>query len=289
MQLETAQAPGQTGMSHYQDEPENDVLRGTAAPLALPDALESEALVLNLEASLRVLNDRQLFAWTQGLLQCVLRHEALICLTRKSDADSFEATSYSTDTSAAESIHQLCRQEPEFTLGLIQEWQARRYQAVLRDIDGAALAPGNVLQKELSRLGASRVIGHGTYDASGLTHSFFLFACRPDDVGPQQLRLVEMLVPFLHSAWMRTQVNLGGERGDKGNGASAAGRDLLTEREKEVLRWMYLGKSNHEIGMILGISPLTVKNHVQAILRRLDVQNRAQAVGKAFKLHILSC
>ncbi len=67
------------------------------------------------------------------------------------------------------------------------------------------------------------------------------------------------------------------------------GRDILTQREQEVLRWVYLGKSNLEIGMILGISPLTVKNHVQEILRRLDVQNRAQAVGKAFKLHILSC
>ena len=39
--------------------------------------------------------------------------------------------------------------------------------------------------------------------------------------------------------------------------------------------------------MILGISPLTVKNHVQKILRRLDVLNRAQAVGKALALRIL--
>jgi DNA-binding CsgD family transcriptional regulator len=39
--------------------------------------------------------------------------------------------------------------------------------------------------------------------------------------------------------------------------------------------------------MILTISPLTVKNHVQKILRRLNVLNRAQAVGKALSLRIL--
>ena len=36
------------------------------------------------------------------------------------------------------------------------------------------------------------------------------------------------------------------------------------------------------------ISPLTVKNHVQKILRKLNVVNRAQAVGKALELRILT-
>ena len=47
------------------------------------------------------------------------------------------------------------------------------------------------------------------------------------------------------------------------------------------------GKSNQEIGTILGISPLTVKNHVQKILKKLRVQNRAQAVGKAIALRLI--
>jgi len=49
-----------------------------------------------------------------------------------------------------------------------------------------------------------------------------------------------------------------------------------------------VGKSNIEIGTILTISPLTVKNHVQKILRKLNVQNRTQAVGRALALRILS-
>jgi hypothetical protein len=40
--------------------------------------------------------------------------------------------------------------------------------------------------------------------------------------------------------------------------------------------------------MILKISSLTVKNHVQKILRNLDVLDPTQAVGKALALRILN-
>jgi len=39
----------------------------------------------------------------------------------------------------------------------------------------------------------------------------------------------------------------------------------LSKREKEVLYWVALGKTNWEIGMILDISLYTVKNHIKSI------------------------
>ena len=42
-------------------------------------------------------------------------------------------------------------------------------------------------------------------------------------------------------------------------------------------RW---GTSQREIGRLLGISPLTVKNHVQRILVKLKVNNRTQAANE---------
>ena len=39
--------------------------------------------------------------------------------------------------------------------------------------------------------------------------------------------------------------------------------------------------------MILSISPLTVKNHIQKILRKLQASNRAQAVSKAIAMKLL--
>ena len=55
-------------------------------------------------------------------------------------------------------------------------------------------------------------------------------------------------------------------------------RPPLTARELQVLRGISAGKTNGEIGDELGISAQTVKNHVTAILRKLGVSDRTQAV-----------
>ena len=96
--------------------------------------------------------------------------------------------------------------------------------------------------------------------------------------------LVQLLAPSLHAAWVRTQLTKRAETG----GEKAAGGSVLTVRELDILKWIYLGKSNFEIGAILKISPLTVKNHVQKILRKLNVVNRTQAIGKSLELRILN-
>lgn len=54
----------------------------------------------------------------------------------------------------------------------------------------------------------------------------------------------------------------------------------LSGREVEILQWVALGKTNPEIGKILKISEFTVKNHMQRIFKKMDVSNRAQAVGR---------
>jgi transcriptional regulator EpsA len=54
----------------------------------------------------------------------------------------------------------------------------------------------------------------------------------------------------------------------------------LSTREEEIMFWVALGKTNPEIGCILNISEFTVKNHMQRVFKKLDVTNRAQAVGK---------
>ena len=58
----------------------------------------------------------------------------------------------------------------------------------------------------------------------------------------------------------------------------------LSEREEEILQWVALGKTNPEIGSILYISSFTVKNHLNNIFKKLNVSNRAQAVGKVTTL-----
>jgi DNA-binding NarL/FixJ family response regulator len=52
----------------------------------------------------------------------------------------------------------------------------------------------------------------------------------------------------------------------------------LTERQGEVLALMMQGKSNKAICRALGLAEQTVKIHVSAILRALNVSNRTEAV-----------
>lgn len=61
----------------------------------------------------------------------------------------------------------------------------------------------------------------------------------------------------------------------------------LTNRELQVLRHVALGLSNREIGQSLGISIETVKEHVQNILRKLDVNDRTQAAVWAVRRDVV--
>ena len=135
--------------------------------------------------------------------------------------------------------------------------------------------------RELARMGATQLLSHGVHDADGRAISLFTFACCPGSIGPRQSYLVQLLAPAMHAAWTRTQATRAPGSSDK-----ASGHGVLTVREQDILKWIYLGKSNFEIGAILKISPLTVKNHVQKILRKLNVVNRTQAIGKALELRI---
>ena len=72
-------------------------------------------------------------------------------------------------------------------------------------------------------------------------------------------------------------------RADDGRGERAAQLvALLTSRELDVARAIGRGRSNAEIGAELHLAETTVKTHVAAILRKLDVRDRLHAVIWAY-------
>src|SRR5256885_1177073 len=263
---------------------EAPVSGGTSGSAALLDPLELESLKLIMDAALRVHARHHFFTWTQGLLQDLVKHEALICALRNAEPMSFHVDSFSTSPLEPAFFSDKFREDTSLVPHIIKSWEESSYRPVVCGTGATGPFAQSPLARELSRIGVDTVITHGTFDAFGKPASLFTFACRAPTAGEKQLYCVELIVPFLHQAWVRTQI----DRPAESAGAHPGGAGLLTSREQEILRWIHLRQSNIEVGTILEISPLTVKNHVQKILRKLNVQNRTQAVVKALVLRILN-
>lgn len=129
--------------------------------------------------------------------------------------------------------------------------------------------------------GLHTALVHGvTEPMPGHERMFAALSARP--IAPNFNRdSLQLLLPLLDSA-------LHGHRADDGEAMPSRAAAMrpdpansgLSEREREIMHWVALGKTNPEIGCILGISEFTVKNHLKSIFAKLDVSNRAQAAAK---------
>jgi DNA-binding NarL/FixJ family response regulator len=70
------------------------------------------------------------------------------------------------------------------------------------------------------------------------------------------------------------------ETADEG-AASRLATAALTPREAEVLSWIAKGKTNRDVGDILGLSPRTVNKHLEHVFEKLGVETRSAAAALA--------
>ena len=115
-----------------------------------------------------------------------------------------------------------------------------------------------------------------------------IFAALSSELAPAgSAAALKLLVPFIDSALRRMPPapvkQPGAERVQVEQLVVRLGQ--LSERERQIMVWVAMGKTNPEIGMILDISEFTVKNHMKSIFSKLDVTNRAQAVAKLERMH----
>ena len=143
----------------------------------------------------------------------------------------------------------------------------------MSEVDGLA-----ALLSVRSELPEQRVVMISTYDNP-------TYVARSVALGADDFILKGSSRETMLQAIERAATGLGPAEGSlmahiKGTMAKRRERDddtPLTNREIQVLRHVALGLSNREIGRSLGISIETVKEHVQNVLRKIDVGDRTQA------------
>jgi DNA-binding CsgD family transcriptional regulator len=115
------------------------------------------------------------------------------------------------------------------------------------------------------RIGIDHAMALPVYVRDGMLVSFVLNRTRRN-FSDRERALLDLLRPSLSRLYSRT-----------------LGLATLTPREAEVLRWIAGGKSDTQIGAILGVSPRTVHKHLQNLYAKLGVENRTAAAMRAFK------
>jgi transcriptional regulator EpsA len=269
--------------------------QGGSSAWPMLNTQQAEAIVRVLEAAPAVRRRYQYFVWTQSQLQMLLPHQILVCgayLRQRRDL-VFEA--FHSIVLPPDLLDLLTDTQGPLLRSLLAAWVDGRGQPLLMSPSRLA-GPG--LIDTLAVLQTSRIeslLMHGVSrpQRPAEIESFFVFAS-PDAMAPHPaLTHIELLLPHLHWSWQRVMAaeremalpTPAAKTVARSPGATPARR--ITERERQVLLWVREGKSNQEIGEALGISPLTVKNHVQKILRKLECSNRAQAVADAMALGLL--
>jgi transcriptional regulator EpsA len=214
----------------------------------------------------------QLRHWAQGPLQAVLPHAVLACIRLGSDGEPLRIECLHGGMATPALTDALC--DPARGLAMAAQRLWRR-----RDDVPLLLHQGSIdhhyeaaqLLRRLAALGLHDALAHGTPTLPGGS-TFFLLCGLPHRPGQREAGDLRVLLPALHLALQRICV-AGAQRGPV--------MRALSPREAEVLHWLREGKSNDEIGQILGISGLTVKNHLQRLYKLLGVSNRAHAVARS--------
>jgi DNA-binding CsgD family transcriptional regulator len=167
---------------------------------------------------------------------------------------------------------------------LFAPWQRSRtpQYAALALLPGDDLTDAQRRWRELLLShGYEHLAMHGVIDNARGYSSFFFLGELAQPLSRCDRTAFEMLAPHLHHALLTLERKR----------VAASGRPpgpSLTLREKEVLHWLCLGKTNWETAAILAISELTVRNHVHNVMLKLGVTNRTQAALKALQDNLIA-
>lgn len=240
-----------------------------------------EHLATTLESAMAIASRPQFYLWAQGALQGFIPHASLYCAYGDIEKMQFSFETFSrlplkTEGQAVDPVTDLLPR-------IVDDWLRHGNEPRLYCATDTEQVGRRQLIADMKRLHLTPSSAHGPSEIQGTFGSFFLFTGLERTPGPRDAHLLQLLMPYLHMALYRM---LG--RQSEGNAQNVLPQALFSKREIQVLHWVRNGKTNLEISQILEISQPTVKSHVQNIMRKLNVTNRAQAVGKSATLRLVA-
>jgi transcriptional regulator EpsA len=257
------------------------------------DPAQAQALLRLVETAPAVRRRSHFFVWLQSHAQTLLPHKVAVCGAwnrhrRQVEFDVFNSIALSPTLMSA-----LAGSSPPLMTAFTRHWiegDGRPFLMTLASDAPRELGPA---VDEMQRAGLSHVAVHGVSrpERRHEIESLFLLAGGGGTALGSLLQTIELLIPHLHATYLRAQGlerELAAQPSAPAASSTAARRPAVTARERQILHWVREGMSNHEIGAVLGISALTVKNHVQKILRKLGASNRAQAVAMALQSRLIT-
>lgn len=233
-----------------------------------------------MRSSLSIQSHFQLLLWMQGEVYEIIPHDVLISFSGSAGGDPhhYDIVSAIAGLRTTRLPHESIR---DFRAGFHRHWleiggrvgAASLQEGVAGHPDAAALHPALVEMKQ--------VMFHAIPDTRFKADHLYILLRREDAFSADERLLFELLLPHIDAAARKIDglpvvepIEVGAP--EVLQSLVMAG---LSPREIEILEWVRNGKTNLEIGRILDISGNTVKNHLQRIFKKINVSNRAQAVG----------
>lgn len=242
-----------------------------------------ERLLHVIHGSLEVRRKSQFFLWVQGQLQSLIPHEVMICAFGDHARRSLAIVHFASYPLPGPDVESINDPESGLMIQAVRAWAERGEKPLLLCNSDRESSIYRRFESSLFKHAFPNMAVHGMPVLGGQPSTHFLFANLPQPLTERLGYVLELLIPHVHTAFVRMLAN---ERLEQYQPPAPSDR-VITAREIEILQWVRDGKSNLEIGHILDISPLTVKNHVQKILKKLNVQNRAQAVARGISLQVI--
>lgn len=233
-------------------------------------------------AATRVRTHQEYFGWLQDEVNEMLPHTALCVAWGDfvSGNIDFDIASVSPvlNTTAATSW----RSFKPFLVNLYTQIHRSGLSCITVDLGSiglnrALLADSMDVELSIVRKELGRVLIYHLRDERSESDTLFVFSIEESMAAPD-VCILDLLVPQIDATLRGLQQFKQSVRSE--NEFAKGCMRTLSAREREVLHWVGQGKSNDEIGVILGISHNTVKNHLKRIFNKLSVSSRSQAVRR---------